>query len=212
MSLPAVPQVLVGWEQWELVCFEWMSAYSSLRGFSRPFSCLWITIREWPALCMLSPDSAVKSGSFTNLVWENTWTMLSFQLFSFVTSFWIQYDFINTSLGLLVKSHLIANECKINAIIKATCIYFQLFDFMQQNKSGLQKVPNNIGITINMADSNQALQILNLNNYSILKIKVLYRHWWFHEEPLVFMEHFHCTKCSLLWKRDVSIKGVTWRC
>ncbi len=43
---------------------------------------------------------------------------------------------------------------------------------MQQNQSGVQKVPNNIGITINMADSNQALHILNLNKYSILKMKV----------------------------------------
>jgi len=32
-----------------------------------------------------------------------------------------------------------------------------LFDFMQQNQSGVQKVPNNIGITINMTDSNHAL-------------------------------------------------------
>ncbi len=48
---------------------------------------------------------------------------------------------------------------------------------MQQNKSGVQKVPNNIGITINMADSNQARHILNLNQYSILYklYKLLYK-------------------------------------
>jgi len=32
--------------------------------------------------------------------------------------------------------------------------------------------------------------------YSLLKIKELYWHLWFHEEPLTSMELFHCTKGS----------------
>ncbi len=34
----------------------------------------------------------------------------------------------------------------------------------------------------------------------LLKIKVLYWHLWFHEEPLTSLESFLQTKCSLSWK------------
>ncbi len=30
---------------------------------------------------------------------------------------------------------------------------------------------------------------------------VLYWHWWFHEEPLTYMDTFHWTKGSLWWKK-----------
>ncbi len=33
--------------------------------------------------------------------------------------------------------------------------------------------------------------------HTLLKIKVLYWYWWFHEEPFKFMEPFHCTKGSI---------------
>lgn len=35
LSLAAVPQVIVGWGQWSMLCFEWTSGYSSLRRSSR---------------------------------------------------------------------------------------------------------------------------------------------------------------------------------
>jgi len=33
--------------------------------------------------------------------------------------------------------------------------------------------------------------------FTLLKIKVVYWHLWFHEEPLTLMESFHSTKRSL---------------
>ncbi len=34
-------------------------------------------------------------------------------------------------------------------------------------------------------------------NVTLYTLRVLYWHWWFHEEPLTFMKSFHCTKSSL---------------
>ncbi len=41
---------------------------------------------------------------------------------------------------------------------------------------------------------------LSITCRSLLKIKVLYWHQWFHKEALPSMETFHSTKDSLLWK------------
>ncbi len=40
-----------------------------------------------------------------------------------------------------------------------------------------------------------------MHSHTLLKIKVHYWHWWFHEELLTSMEPFHSTKGSLCWKK-----------
>ncbi len=40
-----------------------------------------------------------------------------------------------------------------------------------------------------------------MHSHRLLKIKVHYWHWWFHEELLTSMEPFHSTKGSLCWKK-----------
>ncbi len=37
--------------------------------------------------------------------------------------------------------------------------------------------------------------------FTLLKIKVLYWHQWFHKEPLPSMEPFNSTKGSLQWRK-----------
>ncbi len=46
-----------------------------------------------------------------------------------------------------------------------------------------------------------AAEIGSSSKTTPLKIKILYWHLWFHEEPLTSMESFHCTKDYLYWKR-----------
>ncbi len=108
-----------------------------------PFhACMWITIREWPALCVVSPNaSAVKSGSFTNLVWENTpWQCFrsSYFLCNVILDSIRFYKYLSRTISQVTfQCKWMQNKC--NNL--STSIYFQLFDFTLQNKSGVQKVP-----------------------------------------------------------------------
>ncbi len=43
----------------------------------------------------------------------------------------------------------------------------------------------------------------NILNSTVLKIKVIYCHLWFHEQPLTSMEPYYWTKGSLWWKKKV---------